>query len=954
MAKTTLQQLADLGQSPWLDNIRRGFISSGGLQDLIDKGIVGVTANPTIFEKAISGSTDYNEGIEALVKENKSSADIYKILIVEDIGNAADVMRQVYDRTDGLDGYISIEVAPGLAHDTEGTIKEAVDYHGLLNRPNVFVKVPATEEGIPAIEELLYRGININITLIFAVEVYKKVMEAYLRALERRVEEGKPIDKLASVASFFVSRVDTKADKALNDLLTKEQDPKKQALIKSLLGTAAINNSKMAYQEFLQVFNSDRFARLKKHGARVQRPLWASTSTKNPEYNDVMYVDELIGPDTVNTMPDQTIAAFLDHGKVERTVDRDMDKATQQLAQLEELGISLKQITDELTVEGVASFSKSFESLDECIEQKRQSLLSGLAGKYSASLGGLEPQVQEALRQVQSEQIVTRIWSHDGTVWKKDPSVQKEITSWLGWLDVVSLLQSKADDLKSFAKEVKDAGFSSVVLLGMGGSSLAPEVIHRVLGPTQGYPRFFMLDSTDPGTIEALERRIDPAKSLFIVASKSGGTTEVMSFYHYFRAKVDSTKGDKAGENFVAITDPGTSLEKLATDEGFRRTFLNMPDIGGRYSALSYFGMLPAALMGVDIDNFLSSARAMTEQCKPCVSVQHNPGAWLGTIMGKAFQAGRDKVTIFTSPDLDSFGLWAEQLIAESTGKEGKGLVPVAGEPVGRPSAYGRDRLFVYLGVEGATDNAQERDIQKLEAAGNPVVRLKMANKSDLGAEFFRWEMAVATAGHFIGVNVFDQPNVQESKDNTKALLELYEKDGKLPERSPILQSDGIALYGNEEQLARAGSEGTLGSALRAFFSTVRPGDYVALLAYMPTTGEHEELFQDARVSIRDTLKVATTFGYGPRFLHSTGQLHKGGPNTGVFIQITCDARHDLPIPGQDYTFGTLIRAQSMGDIQSLDKHGRRAIRLHIRGDHAEGVEHIRAAIRDAVAGLGI
>ncbi|MEO8288584.1 MAG: bifunctional transaldolase/phosoglucose isomerase [Chloroflexota bacterium] len=954
MAKTTLQQLADYGQSPWLDNIRRGLISSGGLQELIDKGIVGVTANPTIFEKAISSSNDYDSAIEELVKAGKTSDEIYKILIVEDISAAADVFRQVYDRTNGLDGFISIEVAPGLAHDTQGTIKEAVEFHDLIKRPNVFIKVPATAEGIPAIEELLYRGINVNITLIFSVDVYRDVMKAYLSAVERRVNEGKPVDKLASVASFFVSRVDTKADKALNDLLQKEQDPERKALIKGLLGTTAINNSKIAYEEFLKVFGADRFTRLKEKGARVQRPLWASTSTKNPEYNDVMYVEDLIGPDTVNTMPDQTIIAFLDHGKVARTIDANMDKAKQQLAQLEKLGISLKQITEELTVEGVESFTKSFDTLAERISEKRDTLLSAAPERQSASLGGLEPQVQAGLRQVDEEKIVSRIWSHDGTVWKKDPAVQNEITSWLGWLDVVSTLQAHASEVKAFAQEVKDAGFKSVVLLGMGGSSLAPEVIHRVLGAAEGYPRFYMLDSTDPGTVEAIDRRIDPTSTLFIVSSKSGGTTEVMSFYHHYRALVDAEKREKAGENFVAITDPGTSLEKLATDNGFRHTFLNMPDIGGRYSALSYFGIVPAALMGVDIDRLLASAQSMVDACKPGGSAEENPGAWLGTIMGKAFQAGRDKVTVFTSPDLDSFGLWAEQLIAESTGKEGKGLVPVAGEPVGRPSAYGRDRLFVYLSVQGATDSGQEHDIEKLEAAGQPVVRLQMADKIDLGAEFFRWEMAVATAGHFIGVNVFDQPNVQESKDNTRRLLGIYEEKGKLPEVEPILQSDGISLYGNQEELSRAGSEGTLGSALNAFFHTAHPGDYVALLAYMPTMGEHEELFQDIRVTLRDTLKVATTFGYGPRFLHSTGQLHKGGPNTGLFIQITCDAPHDLPIPGQKYTFGTLIRAQSMGDIESLQKHGRRAIRLHIRGDHASGVEHIREAIRNAVSNLGV
>ncbi len=954
MSKTPLQQLEEYGQSPWLDNIRRGDIVSGSLKKLIDEGIKGVTANPTIFEKAISGSTDYDKAIDDLVRQGKSSADIYKILIVEDISDAADIFKPVFDKTEGLDGYISIEVAPGLAHDTQGTIKEAQEFHKLVNRPNIFIKVPATAEGIPAIEELLYQGINVNITLIFSVAVHKEVMAAYLSALERRVAEGKPVDKIASVASFFVSRVDTKADKALEELLKNEKDPQKQELIKSLLGTTAINNSKMAYQEFLQVFNSDRFQKLKAKGARVQRPLWASTSTKNPAYNDVMYIDELIGPDTVNTMPPQTIIAFKDHGKVARTIDKDVDKAVKQLADLESLGISLKQITTELTIEGVESFSKSFKTLDACIEAKRESLLSGLSERYSASLGEQGPQVDSSLRQLGKEQIVSKIWEKDPSVWSKDESAQKTIKNRLGWLTVANLMQDRAADVKGFAEEVKKEGYTGVVLLGMGGSSLAPEVINRVFGPNEGYPRFFMLDSTEPGTIEAIERRIDLPNTLFIVSTKSGGTTETISFYRYFREKVNASKGDKAGENFIAITDPGSGLETLAKNEGFRRIFLNPADIGGRYSALSYFGVVPAALMGVDIGALLNGGETMAEACAPCVNPEDNPGAWLGTIMGKLWAAGHDKVTITTSPDLDSFGLWAEQLIAESTGKEGKGLIPITGEPLGRPSAYGRDRLFVYLSVEGSVNAEQEHALQKLEDAGQPVVRLNMKSKEALGAEFFRWEMATAVAGHFLGIDAFDEPNVQESKDNTRRLLEVYLKEGKLPQEDAILRENGLDLYGDNEALQRAGSEGTLESALQAFFSTVQQGDYVAMMAYIPSIGEHEELLQDARLAVRDALKVATTFGYGPRFLHSTGQLHKGGPNKGVYLQITCDPRHDLPIPGQPFSFGTLIKAQAMGDLQSLQQHGRRAISLHIEGDHAQGVERIREAIKAAVARLGV
>ena len=954
MEKTPLHQLLDEGQSVWLDNIRRSEITSGRLKAMIDDGVRGVTANPTIFEKAIAGSTDYDTAIEEFVKQDKSAAEIYKLLIVDDISQAADIFRPVYDESEGQDGFISIEVAPNLAHDTEGTIKEALDFWETINRPNVMVKVPATKEGVPAIEELLYRGLNINITLIFSVEVYRDVMEAYLKALERRVEEGKPVDKIGSVASFFVSRVDGKADKALEELAKKEQDPKKKKEIESLLGTTAINNSKMAYEEFQEIFGSARFKKLRQKGARVQRPLWASTSTKNPNYRDVLYVEELIGPDTVNTMPPATIIAFKEHGKVARTIDADMAEAKKQLAHLEKLGISLDQITKELTVEGVESFTKSFDTLDECISAKRDTLLSGLSERYSASLGGLEPQVTSGLRRITEGQIASKLWGKDPTIWKKDEAAQKKIKNRLGWLGVVDLMQDRADDIKQFAKEILSDGYTSIVLLGMGGSSLAPEVINRVFGQKEDYPRFYMLDSTSPGTIQAIERRIDPTKSLFIVATKSGGTTETMSFYRYFREKVNASKGDKAGESFVAITDPGSSLETLAKDEGFRSTFLNMADIGGRYSALSYFGIVPAALMGVDVDKLLDRADTMAEACAPCVATEDNPGFWLGTIMGEAYKAGHDKITITTSPDLDSFGLWAEQLIAESTGKEGKGIVPVTGEPLGRPSAYGRDRLFVYIRLDGSSDDKQEHAIKKLEAAGQPVVRLRMTTKNDLGSEFFRWEMATAVAGQIMGIDPFDEPNVQESKDNTARLLDVYREKGRLPEGEPVVMQNGLSIYGNAEELSRAGSEGTWDSALRAFFSTVQAGDYVAMLAYMPTTGEHEELFQDARIAIRDTLHVATTFGYGPRFLHSTGQLHKGGPNRGVYIQITAKEKKDLDIPGQDFSFGTLISAQALGDLQSLQKHGRRAIRLHIEGDHSEGVEHIREAIKQAISGLGI
>jgi len=802
------------------------------------------------------------------------------------------------------------------------------------------IKIPGTKEGLPAIERCLTDGININITLIFAVERYIEVAHAYLRALRSRVQRGEPVDRMASVASFFVSRVDTKVDKLLDEKIAAAGSDDEKRSLEALKGKAAIANAKIAYQRFQQIFYGDEFADLRAKGARVQRPLWASTSTKNPAYRDVLYVEELIGRDTVDTMPPKTIDAFREHGRVADTLGAGVEEAHEIMRRLAAAGIDMAKVTQELEDEGVESFAKSFATLAHEIEVKQaQFRAESAAQKESAALGGgFQDGVERALDAAQQHRVAERVWQKDATLWK--PGTKKddpEISGWLGWLRAPQVGLDAADDLLKFVDDVRREGFTHTVVLGMGGSSLAPEVFARTFeggGRRDGYPELLVLDSTDPANVLAIEHAVDLKRTLFIVSSKSGTTTEPNTFHAYFWERVKQAGVAEPGRQFVAITDAGTPLEKLGNEQKFRRVFTNDPEIGGRYSALSFFGLVPAALAGIDIKELLRRAQAMAERCAAGVAPRENPGVWLGTILGELALAGHDKITFLPSSSLASFGLWGEQLLAESTGKEGKGLIPVAGEEPGLPAVYGDDRLFVYIRVCTDHDEALHEAVEALEEFGQPVVRLYLDDVLDLGAEFFRWEFATAVAGAVLGINPFDQPNVQESKDNTKRLLSEFERQGRLAE--PEFEAAVCDTQGAEVCRSTAN--------LREFLASVKPGDYLAIMAYLPYEPGIEKALQDARLVLRNRLRVATTLGYGPRFLHSTGQLHKGGPNSGVFVQITAKSDVDAPVPGEKYSFAVLEAAQALGDLQSLQQHGRRVVRLHIEGDVLHALETLGTA----------
>lgn len=938
-----VQQLLDAGQSVWLDNVRRSMFASGELKRLIDTGLRGMTSNPTIFEKAIGAGTDYDEQLASLIGSEKNADALFWDLAIQDIQSACDAFAPVFTSSRGNDGFVSLEVSPLLANDTDGTIAMVEDLWKRVNRPNVMIKIPGTKAGLPAIEEATYRGYSINVTLIFSTEMYEKAALAYVKGLRRRVDEGKPIDKIRSVNSVFVSRIDTAVDKLLQERIAKGEK------LDHLLGKAGIAGLKLTYQKFKEIFEGDEFAALKAKGGAVQRPLWASTSTKNPHYPDLMYVESVIGRDTVNTMPPQTLDALLDHGKVvPNTVETDLRGASDVMRALQEAKISLFDVTQQLQVDGVQLFSDSFAALLGAIVYKQKLLSSGGAQRVHLSLGKSEPHYDAALEKLAADDFLKRIWGHDATLWSTDPDAVAIIKKSLGWLDIQQHMLEEVAGLKSCASEIKEVCDSAVVC-GMGGSSLAPDIIADTFGPTEGYPRLFVLDSTSPQQIKELEGRIDLPTSLFIISSKSGTTTEPNAFYAYFHEKVSKEVGAaSAGRHFAAITDPGTKLDKEAQEAQFRADFENDPNIGGRYSALSFVGIAPSAIAGYDINLLLDRALGAMHANDRTVDPRNAPGVRFGAAIGGLAVNGRDKLTIVTHPAVKAFGAWAEQLIAESTGKLGKGIVPIEGETLGKPENYADDRTFVYVGANLPNpENGVDEKLRALEAAGHPIIRLDMNDSYDLGEQFYLWEIGVAAAGVILGINAFDQPNVQESKDNTVALLEQYSRNGSFDE--PKAEVDGPAFSVTYLTGSRGITAQNPAQALAGLFAQLKPHDYNAITAYVARNETHAGLLQELRLKIRDAHRVATTVGFGPRFLHSTGQLHKGGPDTCVVLQITADDPDDPMIPGMNVGFRTLLAAQALGDWMSLDKRGRRGVRVHLKGPIEPALRALVSAVEEAL-----
>jgi transaldolase/glucose-6-phosphate isomerase len=939
-----LKQLEACGQSPWLDYLTRSLIEDGGLAKLITRdGLKGMTSNPSIFERAIAESDEYTEALKAFqAGADHAISEIYEHLAIADIRAAADALRPIYDQTKGRDGYISLECSPYLANDSAATVVEGRRLWAAVGRPNLMVKVPATPAGVPAIRELIAAGININITLLFSVEIYEQVVGAYVDGLEDLARAGGDVSLIGSVASFFISRIDTAIDKRLDSLSD-------EGAAADLRGKAAIASGKLAYARYQALFCGPRWDALAASGAQTQRLLWASTSPKNPTYKDTMYVEALIGRDTVDTLPPATMDAFRDHGDASAdAIEQDVDKARATLAALERCGISLAAVTADLVTEGVQQFADAFDKLLAAVAHQRLALIDGDPARLEIRPGGAEMKAAFAdeMELWRKQGRIRRLWAGDPSLW-----TGADETMWVGWLDIVESELTDLAPLTAFAKTVQARGFTDMVLLGMGGSSLGPEVLGRTLGPQSGWPRLQILDSTDPAQIKAVENSVDLETTLFMVSSKSGGTLEPNIFLDYFFDRVAAALGKaKAAEHFVAVTDAGSSLETRARALGVADVFYGAPGIGGRYSVLSKFGLAPAAAAGIDVKRLLETTRPMVRSCGADAPPAANPGVQLGVAMGvAATRLGRDKVTIIASPGIADLGAWLEQLLAESTGKRGRGLIPLADEPLTIPQRYGGDRFFAYLELQGRSDPAQRQAVEALEKAGHPVARIMVKDVWHIGQEFFRWEIATAVAGAIIGIDPFDQPDVEASKEKTSALMQAYEASHSLPQTEPVFRVNGLALYADPRNAEALDRHNTLSGYLKRHFGRVQAGDYVALLAYIDRNAGHTRALSDIRATLRDKTGAATCLGFGPRFQHSTGQAYKGGPNTGVFLQITCDDPADIDVPGHAYSFGVVKAAQARGDLDVLVERGRRALRIHFK-DVDAGLTELASAIHSALA----
>lgn len=919
--------LAQAGQSPWLDSISRQLIRSGELKSLVTKsGVLGVTSNPTIFEQAISKpGGGYDQEIKSLVRKGRTTLEIYDALTIADIQAACDILKDVYTSSKGEHGFVSLEVRPDLAHDRCRTVEEALKLVKAVARPNLMIKVPATAEGVKAFRDLTAKGVNVNVTLIFTAKHYLDVLNAYIEGLEERKAKKQDLSKVHSVASVFVSRFDATIDGQLSRLQEMETEEDERKDLESLKGKAAIANSKVIYQEFKKVTAEARFEKLLAAGATVQKVLWGSTGVKNPKYSDLLYVESLVGAETVNTMPRATLDALLDHGRIRKdTIEENFEEAYAVIERLKEWGIDIGETGDKLQHDGLIAFENSFDSLMRTLEIARGQTSKSSSAKYlySASKSLL---AEVPVQKLEKDRWVERFFQWDTTIWKNEEEHKKVILNRLGWLKSADWMLGRLYELDELQAQVKSEKIKDVVLLGMGGSSLAPEVLSLICRTAKS-PRFYVLDTTDPASVLSVLSKIKIKSALFVVSSKSGSTVETMSQFHFFYAHALKAYGKNplreqlAGRHFIAVTDEGSRLEHEGYSKHFRKVFINPSNIGGRYSALSLFGLVPAALMGIPVRKILDNARAFLAAASSQKKIKENPSFYLGALLGALTLGGRDKLTILSTKPLASFGAWLEQLIAESTGKEGRGVIPVDGEAAGNPEVYGDDRLFLVLRLKADKDKRLEAKVKALKKAGFPVVESVWPDPFTIGAEFLAWEIITSISSAVLGVNPFDEPNVKESKDNTTRILAEAEKLGKIPQLVPVTP-------------VREGVD------FEEFFSSLSEAEpYVAFLAYIDRTPATVKALARIQARMRDGVRLPVLVGFGPRYLHSIGQLYKGGPEKGAFIVLLNQDAKDAPIPNAKFTFSQLKKAQGIGDAQAVQNRERPLLTVDLGKDVLSGL----------------
>ncbi len=929
------------GQSPWLDSISRQLLNSGKLKKYVqEKGLRGVTSNPSIFQKAISSGEGYEKDIRSMFRSGKSVLDVYDALTISDIQRACDLFTGVFNKSNREHGYVSLEVLPVLAYRQEETLAEARRLFKLVKRPNLMIKVPATKEGIPVVEQLIADGINVNITLMFSIQDYRNVAEAYLRGLESRLKQKKPLAVVHSVASVFISRIDSAIDQKLDVMIRDNVDAEKLVLLENLKGKAAVSNSKLIYQELKAILNSNRWKKLADAGAFAQKVLWASTSSKNPAYPTLCYVEPLVGKETVNTLPEPTWEAVLEQGKIRaNAVEEGVTEARAAIDRLRSFGINVDTVCADLQKAGVKQFEQAFEDLMRTLELKKIEFSSKIRNpKVSCTLPEeISESVKSAIDLSVQDDLHARWIKKDTSLWSTDPAHIKVINNRLGWVDNCEKILSRVYEIDLLRAKLLSRGIRDVVLLGMGGSSLAAEVFSVIL-PQVEKPalRFHLLDTTDPQAIAAVEAKLNLKKSFFIVASKSGGTIETVSQFQYFYGRVSKTyRGSKkeTGSHFMAITDPGSGFQQIAAENQFEATFLNPGDIGGRYSALSFFGLTAAGLCGLDIRSALRDACAALEEMRSQKNISKNPGMYLGMVLGQLAEADINKLTFWTTPKLRIVGDWAEQLIAESTGKQGKGIVPIVGEKTFGPAAYGNDRYFVVLKEPGKKAPALEKAVKAVRKAGFPVIEIQWSDWSNVGGELLKFEIATSIASSLMGINPFDEPNVKESKDMTGALLSDLAAGKAWAQPQPVVQVS-TKVSGSDQNL------------LKEYLTGLKSGDYLAILGYFERNQKTIAAMDKLQSYLAETLKVPVLYGFGPRYLHSIGQLYKGGPRTGRFIELFVKDTKKLDVPSAGYTFSQLKQAQALGDYQAFASKNIPVLAVQFGANPIAGVGTLLSAIQ--------
>lgn len=926
----------------WHQGLQRELLRSGEAARLIEQGIVGFSTDLASLERAIGEGSAYDEAMNEAANVEMQTA--LERMMIEDGQQAADLLAPLYERT-GQEGFVSLDLPP--AESPEHLLDVARRWFRMINRRNVMLKIPGLAAYQTVIEEALFAGINVHVTHLYSAQQAMSIAEGYVRALERRLYGGLEVDRLASVVGFGLDSLNQMVENSLRNSIRAAQsrgDLTRVAALNQLVGKACLANAHTTHARLHRWFAGERFARLRQVGAKVQRLLWEELTPRNSPPFPAYFLESL-------ALPDARCLADVYALPVMRTdaAVPEAEQAATTLERLREVGVDLEQMARQLQTDHEEMRAEAYRRVLARIDGKRKLLVSGFMRRQKLVLGQYQGPVEAELKRLRQQKTISRTWQRDARLWKDSPDQIALIENRLGWLTIASDGRVDRARLRALRDEARAFGWRHIVLLGMGSSVNAIDALAKTFGAQPGYAKLLTLDSTDPAVVRGVESQIDPDKTLFVVASKTGTTLETISLLRYFYPKIGR------GDRFIAVTDTGSKLQKLADDLGFRHIFENPEDVGGSFGALSYAGMVPAALLGLDFERLMDAGHEMQLACGSNVMGVNHPGLWLGTVLGVLARRGLDKLTLFTSPEIAPLATWIEQLVAEGLGKDGKGIIPVVGATLGMPHDYDDDRLFVYLRLDQSA-NSPDDAARMFQEAGHPVVTLELRDLFDLGGEFFRWQFATAIAGAILGVNPFDEPDVTESKQNTARLLHTWQQSGHWPYNPPVMREDGLSLYADESMAnllqnlsaQHAYNTTALNGLLAAFLSMARSGDYVALLAYLPETPDVCEALENVRRRLRHTFNRAVALCVGPRYLHTVGQLHKGGPDKGVFVLLTADDSADLPIPDAPYSFGVLRQAQAAGDFETLQARGRRVARLHTGADPLPALNALLAAIEAA------